>query len=94
MNVRRFVKRVLAMEDLKNFSEQELALVYGGQSKNVSEAHSSYYDSKYYDSKYWDSKYYDSKYYDSKYYERGSGYDTDPGGRKYGDSSYSDSSGC
>ncbi len=94
MSIKRFVKRILTLEDLNGFCEQELALVYAGQSNCAGEVISSYYDSKYYDSKYYDSKYYDSKYYDAKYYERGSGYDTDEGGRKYGDSSYSDSSGC
>jgi hypothetical protein len=97
MSIKKFVNRVLTLADLKGFSEQELALVYAGQTQNPGKAFFSYYDSKYYDSRYYDSKYYDSKYYDTHYSERGGGYrgtDTDEGGRKYGDSSYRDSGGC
>lgn len=94
MSIRKFINRILTLSDLNGFSEQELALVYAGQTKKTGNVNLSYYDSKYYDSKYYDTKYYDTKYYDTHYYERGSGYDTDEGGRKYGDSSYSDSSGC
>jgi hypothetical protein len=94
MTIKKLIKRILTLEDLTGFSGKELALVYAGQINHPGNNTFSYYDSKYYDSKYYDSKYYDSKYYDSKYYERGSGYDTDQGGRKYGDNSYSDRSGC
>ena len=94
MTIAQFLPQTLTLKDLQGFSEQELALVYAGQTKKGGNVLFNYYDSKYYDSKYYDSKYYDSKYYDSKYYERGSGYDTDQGGRKYGDSGYSDRSGC
>lgn len=93
MKIKKFVTEVLTLDDLQDFTKKELALVYAGQSNSTDDIITRYYDSKYYDTKYYDTKYYDTKYYDTKYYERGSGYDTDRGGRRYGDSSYSDS-GC
>jgi hypothetical protein len=94
MTIKKIINRTLTLEDLKGFSEQELALVYAGQIKKNRIIMFSYYDANYYDTHYYDTHYYDTHYYDTHYYERGSGYGTDEGGRKYGDSSYSDKSGC
>lgn len=66
-----FVRKVLTLLDLQDFSEKELALVYAGQQSPGGRSAYSYNDFGYYDAAYYDAAYYNANYYDAAYYEVG-----------------------
>ena len=73
------------IQDLEDFTEQELALVYAGQHQIYKNAYLAYdnrhYDNRHYENRHYDNRHYDDRHYSEKYYEKGND------SRRYGDNS-------